>query len=104
MPDAGIGDEFQGVLQVMDGFATFPLGALAVKPNEAVAPGARVEFQPTGLTVTTSPLVLGLPFQRAAIDWPEFMVMTTVQELTALLPAVMVTCPLKPLFHCEVRA
>ncbi len=70
----------------MDGLETLPLGALAVKPKEADFPAASVEFQPTGLTVTTLPLVLGVPFQRAAIDWPEFIVMTTVQELTEALP------------------
>ncbi len=87
----------------MDGFATFPLGALEVKPNDAEVPAARAEFQATGLTVTTLPLVVGVPFHRAEMVWPEFIVMTTVQELTELLPAVMVTWPLKPLFHCAVR-
>src|SRR5690606_20721525 len=93
----------QGVEQASPGSETSPFGAPAVNPNEADAPGARFAFQPAGLTVTTLPFLVGVPFHRAWISWPEFMVRTAVQELTPVLPAVMVTWPLKPLFHWAVR-
>jgi hypothetical protein len=42
---------------------------------------------------------LGLLFQVAEITWPVFSVTVEVQLLIALLPAVMVTCPLNTPFR-----
>lgn len=74
---------------------------VTVNPKLVEAPAARVPFQ-AGLTVITSPEVVGVPFQTAETFWGEGTVTGTVQVVMPEPPAFTVTSPLYPPFQVEV--
>jgi hypothetical protein len=79
-----------------------PLPA-ARKPNPAEAPGARLPFQVSFVTVAVDPVIVYLPPQSWVKDWPEARVSPTFQPEMAEAPAFTSTCPWNPPGHCPIR-
>jgi hypothetical protein len=63
----------------------------AVNPKVVEAPAPRAPFQPTFFTVTDPELPVAVPFQMLAMLCPLARVISTVQLVMALVPAVTVT-------------